>query len=69
MFLAQHAGSEVVLGIPGQHGNRGLGQDGAGIHLLSHPVDGAAMQFHAGGQRTGMGAQPRKSRQQAGVDV
>ena len=66
---SQHARGEGGFIIAGQYRNGGLRDDGAGVGLVPHVVNGAAVQPHAGLERALVGIEARKGGQQSGMDV
>ena len=69
MLLRQHAGRQCVRRIVVEHGDSGLGDDRPFIHLRHDEMHGAAVDFHAIGERPFMGVQAAIGGQQSRVDV
>ena len=69
MLLRQHACGQRRLVVVGAHRHRGLDHDRSIVELGGHEVHRRAMQLHPGLERAPVRMQPRKRRQQRGMDV
>src|SRR5579864_6045709 len=69
VFLVQNSRRESVFGVVVFYGHDGLQNDGAGVEILVHKMDGATGEFDAVFESLALGLKTRERRKQRGVNI